>query len=130
MTDPANIVFWLALIAIASVLQTTLLIGAAFFAWRTARQAQQAVERFEQQQLSPLMGRMHGAVDDVRAAVVRAREIEGEVRDKVRTSASRAANRIWPAIALGRAAHAAFSSFRRPAPEHPLPTLETTRRYQ
>jgi len=129
MTDPANISLWLALIAVASLVQSTILVGVAIMAWRASRQAQNAIKRFERQQFEPLMGRVHGAVDDVRQAVTRARAIEVEVRQAVAATTQSVAGRLWPVIATGRAVQAAMSTLRRPArPSSLSATLETTRR--
>jgi hypothetical protein len=110
MADSAYVNLWLALIAVASLVQSALLLGMVIVVWRMSRQAQQAVERFEHQQLAPLMGRVHGAVDDVRQAVGRAREIEGEVRRAVSDTSQRVASRFWPVIATARAMQAAVST--------------------
>lgn len=118
MIDTSTINVWLALIAIATVLQTLFLFGVAFMAWRATKQVTQAVNRFEQQHLEPLMSRVNGAVDDVRDMAARARALDDGVRDKVtsatehaRDAAELVAERIWPAYAVGKAAYTAVSSF-------------------
>lgn len=118
MVDTSNISLWLAIIAGASVLQTLLLSGAAFVAWRTARQAQAAVDRFEQRHVEPLMSKVNGAIDDVRDVAARARAIDDTVRtkvagatDNVKDVAELVTERVWPAYAFGRAAYAATTSF-------------------
>lgn len=118
MVDTSNITVWLAVIAIASVLQTLFLFGAAFMAWRTARQAQTAIDRFEQRHVDPLMARVNGAVDDARDVMARARTIDDNVRAKVanatenvKDAAELMTERVWPAYAFGRAAYAATTSF-------------------
>lgn len=120
MTDTSDISLWLALIAIASLLQTLLLIAVGVVAWRTVRQARETVARFEQRQLTPLIKRVNDTVDDVRDVVARARAIDDDVRDKVdrakgyaKSAATHAVVRMWPALAIGRAAYTAFASFRR-----------------
>jgi hypothetical protein len=116
MADSEMTNVWLAMMAIASVIQSLILLGAVYIAWRASRQAQQLVDRFERQQLDPLLGHVHGAVTDVRAAVARARTIEDEVRHALRATSAQMTSRVWPAIALGRAARAAFATLTRPAP--------------
>lgn len=118
MVDTSNITVWLAVIAIASVLQTLFLFGAAFVAWRTARQAQVAIERFEQRHVDPLMIKVNGAIDDVRDVAARARTIDDTVLAKVTNATEHAKDaaelvteRVWPAYAFGRAAYAAASTF-------------------
>jgi hypothetical protein len=129
MTDPEMTNVWLAIMAIASVVQSSILIGAVFIAWRASRKAQAMVDRFERQQLDPLLGHVHAAVTDVRAAVARARAIEDDVRDKVRVTSAQVTSRVWPAIALGRAARAAFTALAHPATPHVrAATFDSTRR--
>lgn len=127
MTDLGNTNIWLALVAIASVIQSAILLGAVYFAWRTSQKAQQMVERFERQQLDPLLGHVHEAVTDVREVVARARAIEDDVRDKVRVTSAHMTSRIWPAIAMGRAARAAYASLTHPAPARVRSTTFDTR---
>jgi hypothetical protein len=129
MTDSGSINLWLALIAIASIIQSAILVGAVYFAWRASREAKQMVERFERQQLNPLLGHVHEAVTDVREVVARARALEGEVRDKVRVTSAQVASRLWPAIALGRAARAVYGSLTHPEPAQARSTtFDSTRR--
>lgn len=116
MTDLGSINIWLALIALASIIQSAILVGAVYAAWRASRRMQQMVERFERQQLDPLLGHVHEAVTDVREAVARARTVEGEVRDKMRVASAQVTSRIWPVIALGRAARAVYGALKQPAP--------------
>ena len=116
MTDLGNINIWLALIAVASLIQTAMLVAAVYVAWRASRQAKEMVERFERQQLDPLMGHVHAAVTDVREVVARARTIEHDVRDKVRETSAQMTSRVWPAIAAGRAVRAAYVALTHPAP--------------
>jgi len=118
MVDTSNISVWLAIIAIATVLQTLFLFGAAFVAWRTARQAQAAIDRFERRHVDPLMVKVNGAVDDARDVMARARTIDDNVREKVASATEHAKDaaellteRVWPAYAFGRAAYAAATSF-------------------
>lgn len=130
MVDTSNISVWLAILAIATALQTLFLFGAAFVVWRTARKTQTAIDRFEQRHLEPLMARVNGAVDDARDVMARARSIDDNVRAKVANATDHAKDaaelvteRVWPAYAFGRGAYAAVSSFidtfrarRRPRP--------------
>jgi hypothetical protein len=109
MANPEMTNVWLAVMAIASVIQSLILLGAVYIAWRASRQAQQLVDRFERQQLDPLLGHVHGA------AVARARTIEDEVRHALRATSAQVTSRVWPAIALGRAARAAYATLTRPA---------------
>lgn len=127
MNDASEIGVWLAIIAIASLVQTLLFCAAAFAAWRAARQAQAAVERFEQQRLDPLMMRVQEAVEGVRDVTARVGALDRDVRGKVADAtdhakdvAGKVATRMWPALAIGRAAYAAVSSFRRRGTGHPL----------
>lgn len=127
MNDTSDIGVWLAVMAIASLVQTILLCAVAFVAWRSARQAQAAVKRFEQQRLDPLMMRVQEAVEGVRDVTVRVGALDRDVRDKVanatdhaRDVAGKVATRMWPALAIGRAAYAAVSSFRRRETGRPL----------
>ena len=120
MIDISPLTTWVAIIAIASVLQSLLLLGGALMVWRSIKQGQDALERIERQHLVPLMARVNDTIGDVRDVTARVRQIDDDVRRTLTTSTERAldtAARVkstaWPALALGRAVHDAVSSFRR-----------------
>jgi len=114
--EDSSFIFWFALMSIASVVQTLVVVGVGVVAWRSSQAAQRAVERVEKEHLQPLMVSVDRVLTEVRHTVARARAIEQDVRDTVQTTSAHVTRRIWPAVALGRAAYAAFSSFKSPAP--------------
>jgi CHASE1-domain containing sensor protein len=120
MIDITPLTTWVAIIAIASLLQSLMLLGGAFMAWRSIKQGQQALERLERQHLVPLVARVNDTIGDVRDVTARVRQIDDDVRraltsstEKALDTAARVKSTAWPALALGRAVHEAVSSFRR-----------------
>ena len=56
---------WLAVLAVAVVVQTLLMIGGAVAGFIALRRSTAAVDRLEQQYLVPLTSRVHAVTDDV-----------------------------------------------------------------
>lgn len=117
MADVSDVTMWLAVLAIATVLQTCLLLVVAVVSWRAGRQLRDAIDRVEREQVVPLVARMNDAVDDWRDVASRARALDDGVRGTVAGAAGRARDaadvvmqRAWPAYAIGRAAYAVVSS--------------------
>jgi hypothetical protein len=112
----ATIPVWLSLIAIASLLQVTMLIVAVVIMARSARRMQTLAAEIRRDQITPVVARANHAIgevqdlvarvqaydDDIRRAVGRAGDRVHQVSDLVRTGS-------WPLIGLVRGASAAFS---------------------
>jgi hypothetical protein len=107
---------WLGLIAIASLLQVTMLIAAVVIVARSARRMQALATEIRREQVSPIVARAHRTIDEVRDVVARVRSYD----DDLRSAVSRAGDRVhqvsdlmrtgsWPLIGLVRGAGAAFS---------------------
>ena len=110
---------WLAVLAIAVVVQTLLMVGGAIVAWRmyarTTQALAQAVDQLEARHLTPLSARVNAVADDVQDVMARVRRADDAVRaqlDKLDTVAHVAGqavgSRMWPVVGLSRAAAAAF----------------------
>jgi hypothetical protein len=112
----SSIPVWLSLIALASVLQVTMLIAAVVIVARSARRIQTLATEIRRDQIAPLVSRAQLAVDEVQDVVARVRAYD----DDVRRAVGRAGDRVhqvselmragsWPLVGLVRGASAAFS---------------------
>jgi hypothetical protein len=116
---------WLAVMAIAIVVQTLLLIGIAAIAWQATLKASLALREFEARHLAPLgatvtevSARVTAVADDVQEVMTRVRRADDAVRaqldrlDSVAHVAGHALGaRVWPVVGLSRAVGAAFKAF-------------------
>jgi hypothetical protein len=116
---------WLAVMAIAIVVQTLLMIGIAVVAWQAVGKATQALKELEARHLAPLSARVTAVsarvtevADDVQEVIGRVRRADDAVRaqlDRFDSAASVAGhaigNRVWPVVGLSRAVGAAFRAF-------------------
>ena len=109
---------WLAVMAIAIVVQTLLMIGVAAVAWRAVSQATAMVRELEARHLVPLGARVHAVADDVQEVMGRVRRADDAVRaqlDRLDSAAHVAGHAItakaWPVIGLSRAVGAAVKAF-------------------
>jgi hypothetical protein len=116
---------WLAVMAIAMVVQTLLLIGIAVVAWQATQKASQALQEFEAKHLAPLSAkvtevsnRVTAVADDVQEVITRVRRADDAVRaqfgrlDSAANLAGHAIGaKVWPVLGLSRAVGAAFRAF-------------------
>lgn len=116
---------WLAVMAIAIVVQTLLLIGIAVAAWQVVRKASAALEQMEARHLAPLSERVqqvstrvNQVADDVQEVITRVRRADDAVRaqlgrlDSVAHVAGHAiGSKVWPVVGLSRAVAAAVRAF-------------------
>lgn len=116
---------WLAVMAIALVVQTLLLIGIAAVGWRAigkaadaVGKATDAVKELEARHLTPLTARVHAVADDVQEVMSRVRRADDAVRaqfdrfDSVAHVAGHAiSSKMWPVLGLSRAVGAAVKAF-------------------
>jgi hypothetical protein len=116
---------WLAVLAIASALQTALLLGAVFALFRAYRKTAAAVERLEERHLAPISARLSLVVDDIQDMTARARRVDDVVRAKlegvegvVREAGHLVGGRLWPIVGAARAVSAGLRAFttKSPAP--------------
>jgi uncharacterized protein YoxC len=124
-TDLETTNAWLAVMAIAIVVQTLLLIGIAVTAWQAVRKASAALEQMEARHLTPLTERVqqvstrvNEVADDVQEVILRVRRADDAVRaqlgrlDSVAHVAGHAiGTRVWPVVGLSRAVAAAVRAF-------------------
>ena len=114
--DP-NISQWLMWIAIASITQVLLLLGAVVTLVVGMRALQSKVEEIRREQLTPLIVRAHGVVDQAQDVIQKARAVTADVRAKIQhaeervhhaTSAVR--SRVSPLIGVVRGVRAAMAA--------------------
>ena len=116
---------WLAVMAIAIVVQTLLMIGIAIVAWQAMGKAAAALEALEARHLVPLgarvsevSARVTEVADDVQEVIGRVRRADDAVRAQLGRldSAAHVAGhaigaKVWPVVGLSRAFGAAFKAF-------------------
>ena len=116
---------WLAVMAIAIVVQTLLMIGIAVVAWQALGKATDAMKELETRHLAPLSDRLTAVsarvtevADDVQEVIGRVRRADDAVRaqiDRLDTAAHVAGHaigaRVWPVVGLSRAVGAALKAF-------------------
>jgi hypothetical protein len=119
MAETSSVTWLLVVIAVATSLQTLMLIGAALMMLKAYRNVLGRVHALERQML-PLFDKAERALDAVEDATARLRTVDDKIRHTVaegRELANRAMNRVkaewWPAVATARAATAAVRAFRR-----------------
>ena len=115
MTE-SSIPVWLSLIAIASIIQVTMLVVAVVVVARGARRMQALAAELRRDQIAPVMARAHHAIDEVQDVVARVRSYDDEVRravgragDRVHQMSDLVRTGSWPLVGLIRGASAAFS---------------------
>ena len=78
-----TIPLWLSLIAVASILQVTMLVVVAVVVARNARKVQDLAAEIRREQITPLVTRAHQAIDEVQSVVARVRTYDDEIRHAV-----------------------------------------------
>jgi uncharacterized protein YoxC len=123
---------WLAVMAVAIVVQTLLMIGMAIAAWQALGKASEALKELEARHLTPLSAhvntvsarvnevsaRVTEVADDVQEVIGRVRRADEAVRaqlgrfDSVAHVAGNAiGSKVWPVVGLSRAVGAALRAF-------------------
>jgi hypothetical protein len=125
MTD-SDALFWLRIVAVASVLQLTILCVATVAFAVMIRRAQSRLDDWHRQHVAPVIARAHEAIDAVHEAARRFRAIDDDVRhtlERVGLRWHHAGKRIRTPIAGvvrgARAAVAALAFGRRARPASP-----------
>jgi hypothetical protein len=109
---------WLAVMAIAMVVQTLLMLGIAVVGWQALTKAADTVKELEARHLTPLSARVNAVADDVQEVMARVRRADDAVRaqfDRFDSAAHVAGHAIsakmWPVVGLSRAVGAAVKAF-------------------
>jgi len=109
---------WLAILAIASALQTALFLGGALALFLAYRKTTAAIERLEERHLAPISARVSLMMDDIQDMTARARRVDDVVRAKVhgvenvvREAGHLVGGRLWPVIGAARALRAGLRAF-------------------
>jgi len=108
---------WLAVMAIAILIQTVLMVGGAIAAVIAIRRTSATIDRLEQQYLTPLTTRVHAVTDDVQEVITRVRRADDAVRAQIgrldglaHLAGHAIGARVWPVVGLSRAVVAAAKS--------------------
>lgn len=117
--DTGSIPVWLAIIAVATAIQVTVILAAGLVMFMLYRRTTQAIERIEQRHLEPLMARITATIDEVKDVVVRVQDADDKVRHVLSRTSETATDvahavrvRVSPVMGLGRGVWAAIASFR------------------
>ena len=128
MPDTNAITVWLAVIAVASLLQVTLLIGAAIAGWIAYRRATDALNTLHRQMLEPVVQRVTTALEDVHDVAGRVRAADDQLRAGLSKTANRAGQaawlvgaKVWPVLGVARGVWAAVESLRHRQGPQPAP---------
>jgi hypothetical protein len=125
---------WLAVMAIATVVQSVVIVGFAIVAFAIYRRTATALERIERDQVAPLVKRMHDAVDRIESIGERVEMMDDSVRDALHRTGDRVAKvasvvraSLWPVVGIGQGALAALHAFVARRPARPRPVRVTGR---
>ena len=118
--DDSTATLWLAIIAVASALQTCVIVGVAVVMYRAYRNTTAQLTRLERDYVRPVLGRVDAVLEDARDAASRLRRVDDKVRtglDRVTTHAASVMtlwrHHLWPVVGFGRGVATALSSFAR-----------------
>lgn len=123
--DVTALTVWVAVLAVATVVQVLLLIGGAIVAFRKVQRVEARMDTVVGEiraEMRPIMAQLDGALRDVRDVASRARRIDAQLTAAAGTAARGLEHaktamlmRMWPAVGLVRAGAAAFRALRRSA---------------
>jgi hypothetical protein len=120
VTDLRDITFWIGVIAVATSLQTLLLVVMAIGVWRAYGRASMVLQGLQRDALTPAVTRLNTALDDAHELMHRVRVADDNVRRVMSTTGARAAHAasqvrsgFWPVVGLGRGVWAAVAAFTR-----------------
>jgi hypothetical protein len=109
VTDPNAITVWLALIAVASLLQVALLFGTAIAGLVVYRRASLALDALQRQTLDPVVQRVTTVLEDVHDVAGRVRAADDQVRGAMSRTAGRMGKatwilgaKLWPVVGVAR----------------------------
>lgn len=123
--DTTALTIWLPVIALATLVQATVVVVGGLMLWRRLERAEARLDAATadlRAELRPILAQVHGVLEDVQDLAARVRRIDEQVTT-VAASASRGLDliktavltRMWPAVGLARAGAAAFRALRRRA---------------
>ena len=111
---------WLALIAIASILQLLIVIGLLIGSYRLFRRLEKSVDRISDELIAPVSVRAHKFLDEAEDLMARARSFDDGVRrtlsrvgDGVDVASAVMKTRFWPVIGLLRGVKAGLSTLKK-----------------
>ena len=108
---------WLAIIALVSLAEFLMIIGASVMAWRLYSKVTSTVEQIEQRHIVPLAANVNVLIAEVREVTAKVKHAEESVRGVMTSVADKAkvvaaiAQRGWPVLGAVRAVNAAVRAF-------------------
>ncbi|HVQ40569.1 MAG TPA: hypothetical protein VMS54_00105 [Vicinamibacterales bacterium] len=107
--DLATTNAWLAVIAIASLVQSLVIIGLVVAVFRLVRRTESAVEEVKREYLEPIATRTNKVIGEVEDALARFRSMDDRVSGAINTTseglsavAGMAKRRFWPVVGVVR----------------------------
>lgn len=124
VTDLGTTNTWLALIALASMIQTLVVVGLLVGAYRFYRRTEDRIDRIQREHVAPVAARAHAVLDKVEDVMDRLRSID----DRVERALARAGDRLglvtavarrkfWPVVGLVRGLRIGWATFTERRPE-------------
>jgi hypothetical protein len=115
--DLETLTRWIAIIAVASAVQTLLLLGAAVAGWMAWRRTMASIDQIEERHIAPISARVAALVDDVQDVTARLRRADDVMKHKLQEVGGAArfakdvlAERMWPAVGVVRAVSAGLTA--------------------
>src|SRR5690242_17966382 len=122
MDSTSNI--WLAILAVATVVETTVIIAVLVIMARSMQRLTDQVQRLQRDHLEPIVGRLNAIADDVQDGIGRLRSADDEIRHVVARGVNGTAqavrlarNQMWPAFGMVRGAAAVVSFLAKQLPK-------------
>jgi hypothetical protein len=118
--DLATANVWLAVIAIASVVQLLIVVAMLVGAWRFYHRIEATVDRITREHIAPVSARAHQVIDDVEDVMARVRSLDDGMRktwsrvgDGVSLATSAVRGRFWPVVGIMRGLKAGLATLGR-----------------
>jgi len=118
MADLSTTNFWLAIMAVVSVVDLLAIVGVAFMGYRLYRRTFAVIDDIRQYEIAPLVSRANGLIEDLQDLSARVRRVDDVVHHRVEQAGQslQVAGRVvkdqfWPAVGVVRALRAGLAAW-------------------